>query len=87
MELPLDKSDFESRAISPFREMGAYEALWIESKTTFKSLAKRFAQNPGCVPSDFVPPDQAQECAVFVKKRFEDAGIDRFGVRVCGGGE
>ena len=87
MELPLDKSGFESRAVSPFREMGAYEALWIESKTTFKSLAKRFAQNPGCVPSDFVPPDQAQECAIFVKERFEAAGIDRFGVRVFGAGE
>ena len=87
MELPLDKSGFESRAVSPFREMGAYEALWTELKTTFKSLAKRFAQNPGCLPSDFVPPDRAQECAVFVKERFADAGIDRFGVRVFGAGE
>ena len=87
MELPLDNAGFESRAVSPFREMGAYEALWTESKTTFKSLAKRFAQNPGCVPSDFVSPEHAQDCALFVKERFKDAGIDRFGVRVFGAGE
>ena len=31
---------------SPFHEMGAYEALWENPKTTFKSLAELFAQPP-----------------------------------------
>ena len=86
-ELALEDSDFRSRAVSPFLEMGAYEALWTKPKTTFKSLSERFAQHPGSVPSDFVPADQAQDCATFVKQRFEEAGIDRFGVRVHGAGE
>ena len=86
-ELALDEPDFETRAVSPFREMGAYEALWTEPKTTFKSLSARFARNPGCVPSDFVSETRAHECASFVKQRFEEAGIGRFGVRVHGAGE
>ena len=87
MELALDRSGFETLAISPFHEMGAYEALWIEPDTTFKSLSKRFAQHPGSIPSDFVSPEKAHECAVFVTRRFEEAKIDRFGVRVHGAGE
>ena len=49
-ELVLEDSDFESRAVSPFREMGACEALWVEPGTTFKSLSMRFARHPGSVP-------------------------------------
>ena len=37
-ELALEDPDFESRAVSPFRERGTYEALWAEPGTTFKSL-------------------------------------------------
>ena len=86
-QLALEMSEFETRAVSPFREMGAYEALWIERGATFKSLSERFARHPGSVPSDFVPADRAHDCAVFVKQRFEEAGIERFGVRVHGAGE
>ena len=86
-ELALENSDFRSRAVSPFLEMGAYEALWSEPKTTFKSLSERFARHPGSIPSDFVPADRAYDCATFVKQRFEEAGISRFGVRVHGAGE
>ena len=86
-ELALDDSDFESRAVSPFREMGAYEALWVQPSTTFKSLSERFARHPGSVPSDFVRRAEAHECAVFAKRRFEEAEVERFGVRVHGAGE
>ena len=58
-----------------------------EPKATFKSLSERFARSPGCVPSDFVPESQAYKCAMLVKKRFEEAGIERFGVQVHGAGE
>ena len=74
-------------AVSPFHEMGAYEALWRKSETTFKTLAERFARNPGSVPSDFVPGVEARENATFVKQRFEKAQIGRFGVRVHGTGD
>ena len=30
------------RAVSPFREMGAYEALWSEVKASFKWMADKF---------------------------------------------
>lgn len=86
-ELAFDGPDLEALTISPFCEMGAYEALWTEPKTTFKSLSERFARNPDSIPSDFVPRDRAHECAVLVKQRFEDAGIERFGVRIHGAGE
>ena len=79
--------EVEERAVSPFREMGAYEALWSNPKTTFKSLSQKFAQHPGKLPSCFVDRKEAQECAEFVKQRFEDAKIGRFGVRVYGIGE
>ena len=41
------------RAVSPYREMGAYEALWSEFRTTFKWIADKFREHPGSVPSDF----------------------------------
>lgn len=34
-ELEFDGTDFEARAVSPFREMGAYEALWSERDASF----------------------------------------------------
>ena len=80
-------ADFEARAISPYREMGAYEVLWSDVGTTFKSLSKRFGQRPDSVPSDFVAPDDAMDCAAFVKRRLADASVSRFGIRVHGAGE
>ena len=57
-ELSLNGSNVTTRAISPFLEMGAYEALWTNPKTTFKSLSDTFAKHPGSVPSDFVSNDE-----------------------------
>ena len=51
------------RAVSPFREMGAYEALWSEAKASFKWMADKFREHPGAVPSDFVPDGIAAEFA------------------------
>src|ERR1035437_545192 len=87
LELALGPSDFAARAISPLRELGAYEALWVDPQTSFKMLSEKFAARPDAVPSDFVPPDQARECAEFVQEQFRKAHIDRFGVRVHGAGE
>lgn len=85
-QLPLDTS-FEARAVSPYREMGAYEVLWSDPRTTFRSLSKRFADHPGSVPSDFVSREDAIACAAFVQQRLAAASISRFGVRVHGAGE
>ncbi len=76
--------DFKMDAISPFLEMGAYEALWCRPRTTFKSLAERFARRPGSLPSDFVGRAEAEESANLVKRRFDEALESGFGVRVYG---
>ena len=86
-ELALEGADFETRAISPLRELGAYEALWDKPETTFKTLSEKFAARPDAVPSDFVPPTKAREYAEFVQRRFREAEVTRFGVRVHGAGE
>ena len=79
--------DFESRAVSPFLEMGAYEVLWEPRETSFKTISRMFAERAGAVPSDFVPVDEAQEAATIVMQRFEEADVKAFGVRVHGAGE
>ena len=86
-EFAFERSGFEARAVSPFYEMGAYEALWTQPGTTFRSLSAKFSQHPDSLPSDFVPPKDAQDCANYVVKRFAEAQIERFGVRVHGAGE
>jgi len=74
-------------AISPFIEMGAYEALWDKAGATFKRLSERFANSEGSVPSDFVHERTAKIFANKVIRRFEEAKIKDFGVRVHGAGE
>ena len=44
-QLALKTSDFEARAISPLLEMGAYEALWLRDKASFKTIADLFRDN------------------------------------------
>lgn len=86
LPLPVESS-FEERAISPFREMGAYEALWAEPRASFKSLARRFARHPQRAPSHFVSEEDALLYAAAVQERFDKAEILRFGVRVNGASE
>jgi DNA processing protein len=75
------------RPISPFRELGAYEALWTNAKTSFRTIAEQFGRRPGAVPSDFVPEADALRYAVMARDILSDAGIERFGVRVHGAGD
>lgn len=78
---------FEARSISPKVELGAYEALWTRDGATFKSLADMFRQRPGCVPSDFVSPSDAEKHARLALGAIKDSGIKHFGVRINGAGE
>ena len=86
-ELNLNGTNLENHPISPFKEMGAYEHLWSQPKTTFRSLSSKFAKIPGSVPSDFVQDEEAYKCAKIVRNRFAHANIDQFGVLVHGAGE
>ncbi len=73
--------------ISPRRELGAYEALWLEQGATFKTIAEKFASDPTALPSDFVPPSTADECARQVSAAMAKAGVSRFGVRIHHAGD
>lgn len=80
-------ADFEARAISPVRELGAYEALWLREGATFKSIADLFRAQPGAVPSDFVGAQESERSARLALGTVREAGIKRFGVKVHGAGE
>lgn len=85
--MQLEFQDFAQRAVSPFLEMGAYEALWDMQGTTFKTLADRFAKHEGAIPSDFVERPQAAAYANQVHGQLKNAGIKSYGVRVHGAGD
>jgi DNA processing protein len=86
-QLDFGSNDFAQRAVSPFIEMGAYEALWDRDLASFKSIAERFALLPESVPSDFVEPAKALEYANLVHRKLKDSGIGSYGVRVHGASE
>ena len=69
--------------ISPWREMGAYEALFLRGMT-FPKLADLFRRHLGTRPSEFVPPDQAERCAREADGKLKDAGIRDYDVRING---
>lgn len=65
-------------------EMGAYEYLWQQPKSSTKRLAELFQENPGSLPSDLVDEEAAQRAADEVIAHFSKAGIERFGLRING---
>jgi len=73
--------------ISPRRELGAYEALWLEQGATFKTIADKFAADPSAMPSDFVEPSRADGCAREVFAAINKAGVKHFGVRIHHAGD
>lgn len=83
-QLSFSPFDLESSAISPFMELGAYEALWSEDGMSFKKIAEKHRNYPGSVPSDFVPKSNAYEFANIVREMLAKAQVLEFGVRVHG---
>lgn len=75
-----------TKAISPFYEMAAYEALWDEQGASFKTIADRFRAHPDARPSDFIPQDKLEEYIKNLKKiilnqnEFKDFGIRLHGM-------
>lgn len=68
--------------VSPIKELGAYEAMWLENGATFKRLAERFDSDPDARPSDFVPLRDAQHYGNMVLQQFKESGVRQFGVRI-----
>lgn len=87
MQFELDVQDFVERAVSPFLELGAYEALWDEQKASFKTIAELFARREGALPSDFVEQSRASAYANAVHHQLRDAGVVHYGVRIHGAGD
>jgi DNA processing protein len=73
--------------ISPARELGAYEAMWLEQGATFKTIADKFAVDPSAMPSDFVSPTLARACFAEVSQLFAKSGVKRFGTRINHAGD
>lgn len=65
---------FEDRSpIQPFKEIVAYEALWADKKTTFKSLSTLFAKYPNSRPSDFVEGNRISDLYDEIRRIVLDA--------------
>ena len=73
--------------ISPMREIGAYESIWLEPGCSFTSIAGQFAKNPSALPSNFATLENREECAAGVLEYFRLAGVDRYGVRIHRAGD
>jgi DNA processing protein len=85
--LALEREGPAIAPISPRRELGAYEALWLQKGATFKSLAERFAADPAALPSDFVPVADAEHRATEALARLKQAGVHQFGLRINHAGD
>lgn len=82
-----DTNEFSVSTISPMREMGAYEALWTQQGMTWKRMADIFRSDPTALPSDFVPPSDADATARNVMKHLKERQVHRFGVRIHHAGD
>ena len=81
------RPDLLARAISPRRELGAYEALWAKEGAWFKSIADSFRTHQNAVPSDFVSEADIEKYARLALGAIKAAGIKHFGIRIHGAGE
>lgn len=69
-------------ALSPYEEMGAYEALWSREKASFKGIADMVRGQAELLLSQLVPPSEAQTFAARALDHLVSSGVDKFGVHV-----
>lgn len=86
-KLALDSDDYGISAISPLREMGAYEALWASHGMTWKRMADLFRNDKTALPSDFIEPRTADDMAYRVMAHLKEKNVHRFGVRIHHAGD
>jgi len=65
-----------SSAIIPLKEIAAYEALWLESKASFKTIANLFRQNPGRLPSELIHEEFYKELYPEIKRLIQQSKAD-----------
>lgn len=83
----VEEFGLEIPAISPIREMGAYEWLWSQRGESFKRMADRFRKDPNGLPSDYVESNLADETATKVLSMLGSKGVHRFGIRLNHAGD
>ncbi len=83
----LDFSDLSKAPVSPYLELGAYEALWDDKSVTFKRLAEKFRTANSSLPSQMVDGRVAERYAEQVDSMIRGSGVDKYGVRVFGAGD
>lgn len=81
MQTSLLQHDQPFNAVSPFIEMGAYEALWAQTNASFKAIADLVRSSPHSPLSAFVPSEQAHEYADRVHALLTQRPLE-FGVHV-----
>lgn len=80
--LAFDHAEDFIRGLSPLRELGAYEWLWMQPGRSFKTLANKLRAHPEKLLSDFVAPEIADATAAEVRALLAARGIADFGVRL-----
>ena len=72
------------QAISPLRELGAYEALWDRPGVWFKDISKLFSGDRDALLSHFIDAKTADKYSRAVLAEFEEAKISSFDIQVGG---
>ncbi|MEX2962861.1 DNA-processing protein DprA [Microbulbifer sp. TYP-18] len=78
------RKDFTEEAISPNKEMAAYEALWLEKGASFKTIASKFERAGGATPSAFLTDEKVVQLALRLKETLKRRDVARFGVCIHG---
>ena len=83
-KLPFKPEDMDLPSVSPFREMGAYEALWSKEGMSFRRISQMRRGSSEPALSDFVDELIAYEFADRARGLIAKSGIEKFGIRVYG---
>ena len=82
-----DTDETFKSSLSPLLEMGAYEALWLQTGATVKQIADKFRNDKTLLPSDLVETSEAKKCAMLVLEEFKKNNVKNFGVRINHAGD
>jgi DNA processing protein len=80
--LDFSSGDPEIEACSPFLELGAYEAMWMQPNASFKTLREAFKRSGAVNPSELIAEDEARSCANQVLSAASKRGLLHFGLRL-----
>lgn len=70
-------------AVSPLKEMAAYEALWRHKGSSFKTIAEKF-RGTDALPSDMVTITEIEQAIVKLQELTKNTNLGSFGVRIHG---